>query len=388
MEQHFRISNLITLHLSGKIDAEAKAELEAWINASPRNASLFKAIADEANLAKALREIAGTDTEIALQAVKNRVMANENAMPLNKRLKLWPRMAMTAAALAAIVFGIWFFPASPRPDKAQHPQIAGSHDIKPGKNIATLTLANGKTLTLSDAKTGVIIDASKISYNDGTQIKEPSSLAGREMTLKTPRGGTYQVILSDGTKVWLNAASALTYSTALNERGERRVSLDGEAYFEVAKDKLHPFVVESGGQLVTVLGTHFNINAYKDEPGIKTTLIEGSVSVAGGSVQTVIKPGEQASFKAGGINVEQVNVNAATDWKEGKFRFKNESLSSILRKVARWYDVDIVYQADPKNLPTFTGAVSRFDNVSAVLQMLQETSDVRFSIEGKTIKVQ
>lgn len=388
MDQHFRIGNLITLHLSGKIDAEAKAELETWINASPRNASLFKTITDETSLARALQEIGGADTEKALQAVKNRITTNENTRALNKKIKLWPRMAMAAAVVAAIVFGVWFFPASPKPDEVQHPQIAGSHDIKPGKNIATITLSNGKTLTLSDNKTGVIIDASKITYNDGTQIKEPSSLAARQMTLKTPRGGTYQITLSDGTKVWLNAASALTYATALNERGERRVSLDGEAYFEVAKDKLHPFVVESGGQVVTVLGTHFNINAYKDESGIKTTLVEGSVKVAGGSMQTVITPGQQSDFKRGGINVEEVNVNLVTDWKEGKFRFKNEALSSILRKVARWYDVEVVYQTDPKNLPTFTGTVSRFDNVSVVLQMLQETSDVKFSIEGKTIKVQ
>jgi transmembrane sensor len=337
----------------------------------------------------------GTEQEVPnLEAIQNRVLKRVHRK-INKKTTILPlhisRIAIAAAAVAAVVFGVWYFYSSQYlVFSSQTVSGQSANDIAPGKNTATLTLANGKTINLSDAKTGVVIGENNLAYNDGSlvQVSVPSPDAKEQLTVSTPRGGTYQVTLSDGTKVWLNAASALSYSTALNDRGERRVKLAGEAYFEVAKDKQHPFVVESGGQEVTVLGTHFNINAYKDEPGIKTTLIEGSVKVAGEGFQTVIKPGQQASFKAGGINVEEVNLNTVTDWKNGKFRFKNEPLTSILRKVSRWYDVEIVYQSDLKNMPTFSGSVSRFDNVSAVLQMLEETSDVKFSIEGKTIKVQ
>lgn len=372
---------LIKKYQTGDVTQEELALIEKWV------------------LLGTVKDLDLSDKELAADFADLR-----GRLPLHyqsKQRKLWPRIAVAAAVLLIVGMGLFFGRnvLNRQAGEGRHQDAAAAnynnHDIPPGKNTATLLLANGKTINLSDAKSGVIVDASKLTYSDNTPIADKESLpSGRndgkavEMTLSTPRGGTYQITLADGTRVWLNAASSLTYSASLNQRGERRVSLNGEAYFEVAKDKRHPFVVKSEGQEVRVLGTHFNINAYKDEPGIKTTLLEGSVKVIAGALQAVIKPGQQSSLKRNGIDIEEVNVNNMIDWKNGKFRFKNEPLTSILRKVSRWYDIDIVYQSDTKHVPTFSGSVSRFDNVSVVLKMLEETSDVKFIIEGNAIRVQ
>ncbi|WP_169304451.1 FecR family protein [Pedobacter frigoris] len=295
-----------------------------------------------------------------------------------------------AAAVAMVVFGVWFFNA-PDPIVNRNSAIVNHNDIAPGKNGATITLANGKIIELSDAKGGVVIGDDKLVYSDGSPLSpQGGSLPEGESNAvaETAKGQTYEFTLPDGTKVWLNAASKLEIPSSFSGTDVRKIKLEGEAYFEVAKDKKRPFIVASGGQEVKVLGTHFNINAYKDEPNIKTTLLEGSVEIIAGSSRAVIRPGEQGSFKSNEINVADVNVNTVIDWKNGTFRFKNESLTSILRKVSRWYDVKIIYESDPTKMPTFSGAISRLENVSGILQMLEETSDVKFTIDGKTIRVE
>ncbi|MBB5437334.1 ferric-dicitrate binding protein FerR (iron transport regulator) [Pedobacter sp. AK017] len=318
--------------------------------------------------------------------------------------KLWPRIAIAAAAVAAIVFGVFFFkaPVTPEPGSGS---ANYTNDIAPGKNTATLTLANGKTIILSDVKTGVIVAGNSLKYNDGTEVLSSSrqSEATRdlshsfEMTVITPRGGTYQVRLPDGTKVWLNAASSLTYYAPLIERGGvRKVELSGEAYFEVFKNKNQPFVVIAKNLTTTVLGTHFNISAYEDEPSIKATLLEGSVKVSSSrqraatgypNAVAILKPNQQAILTNNTINCVQVDANATVDWKNGEFIFKDERIENIMRKVARWYDVEVVYAKDaPKDIE-LGGVVSRSRNVSAVLKMMELTNRVKFKIEGKTIYV-
>lgn len=308
------------------------------------------------------------------------------------RKSIWPKMIAAASVSIIVAAGLYFYQSDSGTKTEQTTIIA--NDIAPGKNSATLTLANGKKIVLSEVSKGELATESGVLIRksaDGNliyEIKEQSEATANSMnTISTANGESYQVLLPDGSLVILNAASSLTYSTTLNRQTNRKVELKGEAYFEVAKDKKHPFIIHSQEQTVEVLGTHFNINAYTDEPDTKTTLVEGSVKITGNTEQVVIKPGEQASFKNNKIKVTEVNVNAAIDWKDGKFRFKNEPLPSILRKISRWYDVKIIYLNTEAALPTFSGSVSRFDHVSKVLKMLEETSDVKFSIEGKTIKV-
>lgn len=291
--------------------------------------------------------------------------------------KLWPRI-IAAAAVVTIVFGLWFYTSEITSEPGNNDM--GANDITPGKNTATIILASGKIIILSDAKSGVIVDESKLTYNDGI-ITDISAAA--EMTLNTPRGGTYQITLSDGTKVWLNAASSLTYTAALNEQGERRVKLEGEAYFEVAKDKKHPFIVSSNKQEVKVLGTHFNISSYADDASTKTTLLEGSVNVNG----HILNPDQLAVNLGGKINVFQADIESVMAWKEGEFNFNNEELGSIMKKIARWYDVDVHYE-DPQMIRAkFWGAISRFKNISDVLRMLEKTNKVQFKVEGRRIMV-
>ncbi|WP_316791467.1 FecR family protein [Pedobacter frigoris] len=334
----------------------------------------------------------------------------------SKQVSLWPRIAAVAAAVTAITLGVWFYNISntPRhPDTETSSAQAAVNDIAPGKNGATITLANGKVIQLSDAKSGVVI-GEDLKYSDGEILRDAlddkggvfSSRVSRDLVASTTKGQTYEFILPDGTHVWLNADSRISFSSQFIGK-TRKILLEGEAYFEVAKNKKVPFIVQTDQQTVEVLGTHFNINSYKDEGSVKTTLLEGSVLVSclpatannnnsslhkgvspqGGESGVVLKPNEQASLTANKtITVDEVNPNEAIAWKNGKFMFNDESLESIMRKIERWYDVDVEYQGvDPKE--TFGGSVSRFENVSKVLKKLELTGGIQFKIEGRKIVV-
>lgn len=336
-----------------------------------------------------------------------------NAEPVTKVKKLWPGLAVAASIVMAIATGIWFYQSSIVPDNKD---IIAAQNISPGANKATLTLANGKTINLSDAKSGVVIDAEKLAYNDGTLIPNDSNgddvVGAEQIQLTTPRGGTYQVQLPDGTKVWLNAASSLSYGTILRNGNQvRKVKLNGEAYFEVAKvlnkDKgtRMPFIVESKNQQVEVLGTHFNVNSYADEWEIKTTLFEGSVKVRAlppalmanpldkkwknaVKVETILKPGEQAVLKSiANLSTSTVDVEQVLAWKNGVFVFKDENLGSIMRKISRWYDVEISYSNDAPMDATFGGYVSRSRTLFTVLERMEKTGQVKFKISGRKITV-
>nr|WP_121273638.1 FecR domain-containing protein [Pedobacter schmidteae] len=308
------------------------------------------------------------------------------------RLRYYKIAAIAAAV--AVVFGFWFYTSPLR--FGRKAEIVYQNDVVPGKNTATLTLANGKTIQLSDNQHGVTVGA-ELKYYDGTQV---AADAGKPqmLTAATPRGGTYEVTLPDGTHVWMNADSKLSFLSDFSG-SERRVLLKGEAYFEVAKSyrskgkadqtggELIPFVVATDKQEVTVLGTHFNVNSYVDEAATKTTLLEGSVRVAvAKNISTVLKPGDQA-INSGNIQVQKVDVEEAVAWKNGNIVFKDKTLEDIMRELARWYDVTVVYADDAPKYETFSGAVSRARNISAVLERMQTTGSVKFKIEGRTITV-
>ncbi len=270
--------------------------------------------------------------------------------------------------------------------------IVYQNDVPSGGVGATLTLANGKQINLNSSSNGEIASVGGIVIKKSKegklvyQIVGTSKVSESENTLSTKNGETYEVELPDGTHVWLNAASNLTYSANLHSQRFRRVRLEGEAYFEVAKDSKHPFIVESMGQQVEVLGTHFNINAYPSDKAIKTTLVEGSVKVSQGNEVETLKPGFEASTTQNGIVVRSVDTDLATAWKDGKFIFEDLSVGQIMKIVERWYDVEIIYSDD---IPTdiFAGSVSRSDNVSHVLTILESTGRVHFKIVGRKIYV-
>jgi len=304
----------------------------------------------------------------------------------------------SAAAAAIAILGVWLYFTKPTTSRGNLTDFAKT-DLPAGGNKAILTLANGSKIVLEDALRGTIAKQSGILITktaDGQLVyTQQANLSAADTgssaalnTIETPKGGQYQINLPDGTRVWLNAASSLSYPARFSGQ-QRRVILKGEAYFEVAKNKKMPFIVNSERQNIEVLGTHFNVNAYADEQTTKTTLAEGSVKVtltnSSGDTQ-ILAPGQQAVVDRQ-IKVRSVDIEEALAWKEGIFMFNNENLESILRKVSRWYNVDIEFQQNELRTKSFNGTVSRFGRVSQILKTLELTESVHFKIEGRKIIV-
>lgn len=277
--------------------------------------------------------------------------------------------------------------------KQQSAQLVKKQDVPPGSNKAFLTLGNGEKYSLTDAANGRIAKANGLLITkaaDGQLIytvsAEDNAESSKEFNkIETPRGGQYQINLPDGTKVWLNAASSLRYPIHFAD-GKRSVELTGEGYFEVAKDKLHPFVVKTANQEVEVLGTHFNVNSYDEEPVVNTTLLEGSVRVMAAGKRRILLPGEQSQIKGGEMEVSTVDTEAVLSWKNGDFVFTGDNFKSIMRKISRWYDVEVIYQGNFDDLK-FGGYISRSKNISAVLSIMESTGKVHFTIKDQTITV-
>jgi transmembrane sensor len=263
--------------------------------------------------------------------------------------------------------------------------------IEAGGNKAVLIDGSGKSINLSHTKNGLIIKDGKFNYDDGSEVGQQEQIP-KEFTLSTPRGGQYQVTLPDGTRVWLNAASSLKFPTAFAGLKSREVDLTGEAYFEVTKDPEKPFIVKTAAQQVRVLGTHFNIQAYAGEREEKTTLLEGSVRVDivndnAKSSTLVLKPGQQSILRGQQLQVIKVDPSMAVDWKNAFFVFDHDQLEDILKKVARWYDVEIIYLDQRVKKEIFSGRISRSEKVTEVLKKLSLTGAVKFEIEGRRVSV-
>lgn len=271
-------------------------------------------------------------------------------------------------------------------------------EVAPGKSIATLLLADGTKINLNEQKREIVMTG-KWTYGDGTMVTNDrkNEIASQSLTLSVPKGGTYRLTLPDGTKVWLNSDTKLTYPSRF-EPGDRVVLLEGEAYFEVATKFTHsinsktarkkiPFVVNTKMQSLQVLGTHFNLAAYADESDVKTTLVEGSVRVTSGPTSSLILPGQQAVVKNGNITLHKVDTELYTAWKDDLFSFSNETLEEILREASRWYNVKIFYDDDQLKKERFEGLVSRESNLSALLNALEKTGDVRFDVKNKQVIV-
>lgn len=312
----------------------------------------------------------------------------------------WLRIAAAASILLASCVGLFFYliPQNAGPELALHTDHL--NDVAPGTNKAIITLPNGQSFHLTDTDHGSIAREAGLLISrtaDGELVyeiidqSELNKSEGRYSTIETPRGAQHQVLLPDGTRIWLNAASSIKFPTTFSTQHERIVELTGEAYFEVAKDETRPFIVKSQGQEVKVLGTSFNINGYNDEGITRTTLLEGSVQIRS-THQTgktgnhvILVPGEQALLTETGFRVHQVGTQQAIDWKNGDFIFQQETLTQILNRVGRWYDVDIVYDPRVDRVQTFSGQVSRSKHLSEVLMILEATGEVQFAINEKRV---
>jgi len=305
-------------------------------------------------------------------------------MPFRRKLYTW----LSAAAAAILIAGSVIYFST---DYSLEKQAALAN-LQPGKNKAELTLANGRHITLDDAINGNLAKDAGVQITktkDGELVYtviDANAASDARNIIKTPYGGQYMVILPDQSKVWLNAGSSLAYPVSFANAKTRNVDLTGEAYFEIAKDKTHPFIVKTAKQEVKVLGTHFNINSYMDEPAILTTLLEGSVNISSAAADRILKPGEQSMLTAQGIKVAAADTEEVMAWKNGYFRFNDEKLESIMRKIARWYDVEIEFDGEISD-EEYNGKISKFKNIAQVLEMLSETNTVHFKIDGRRILV-
>lgn len=313
----------------------------------------------------------------------------------NKNIILWAKISTAAVLLLFVGFGLY---VRHNPHKKVQTQLVKVkrplHDALPGGNKAVLTLANGKTIILDNAENGTLAQQGSTLIKktaDGQLIYNTAALADKKAApainiITTPRGGQYQVILPDGTKVWLNSASSLSFPTYFTGTA-RQVEITGEAYFEVTKNPAMPFKVKTNRADIEVLGTHFNVMAYDDETVMKTTLLEGAVNITSGSFTATLKPGQQAQINRSGQNkvLNDVDVDDETAWKNGIFQFKDAGIDVILRQASRWYDVDITYK---KGVPAreFNGRISRNVKASELLNMLKYAG-VDLKIEGKDIIV-
>lgn len=329
--------------------------------------------------------LAKVDRDLFIQIHAATVPADKN-----KTAKLWLKIAAVAAALAIVCTAVYFF--SYKPEQVPVAVTVAVQDVKPGDFGATLTLANGKKISLANAskgeigrESGIVITKSgdgRLVYEINENVSDPNA----SNTLSTARGETYQVRLPDGSLVYLNAASSLTYTPSLIENGKRVVKLTGEGYFEVAKDKQHPFVVKTDRQEVEVLGTHFNISSYPDDEAEKTTLLEGSVKLSAAGSSKVLKPGQQAKLLDGKIQINETDPDLAVAWKNNEFVVESERIETIMKMIARWYNVEVIYVGE-KTRQRFSGSVSRFDKMSKVLEIVESTGEAHFKIQGRTVYV-
>ena len=392
MEQN-NILQLLESYLKQEATEEEKTALGRWIEESGEDEQL-----SVLENAWAAFEMEDPMREDRMQTILKGILGGTSLRKPAIYRRGWFRWA-AAACIGMLVLGsylVWR-----RGERAVMPVAAPQRwaaEVAPGGNKAVLTLANGSTIILDSAANGILTeqDNARVSKRgDGVLAYEGGASGSRKPraagdvsfnTLTTPRGGQYEVRLPDGTKVWLNAASSLTYPTAFTGRN-RKVTMTGEAYFEVAPDQQRPFEVGTGGLTVDVLGTHFNINAYTDEAYVGTTLLEGSVKVRTGKAAVVLRPGEQGvTENTGGIRTAaQVNLEQVMAWKNGLFYFNHADIQTVMRQISRWYDVEVEYQGV---LPVrdFRGKMQRDLQLSQVLKFLEQ-SDVHFTLAGKKIIV-
>jgi ferric-dicitrate binding protein FerR (iron transport regulator) len=316
--------------------------------------------------------------------------------------KTWLRIAAAASIVFILGVGtyLWLVRIS-KTDiaKRENTKPASKQDAAPGGNKAVLILANGNTIVLDNAANGTLANegnAKVIKTSNGQLVYTApggeASAAVTYNTLSTPRGGQYQLSLPDGSKVWLNSASSITFPTAFTGN-ERKVSVTGEAYFEIVPlplrtGKKMPFKVDKGNVTIEVLGTHFNVNAYDDEDAMRTTLLEGKVRTSMGNGQwSILKPGQQAVIHQSQLTIhDDVDLESIMAWKNGLFHFENADIKTVMRQLSRWYDIEVEYKGAIKNEPLFI-EIPRSTNLSDVLKVIESTAGLRVKFEGKKVTV-
>ncbi|MEY8590054.1 FecR domain-containing protein [Butyricimonas hominis] len=385
MKEAFEIARLIRKSLRGELSGQEEKILSDWRQASRDNEAAFQKMTSGSFYTDGTELWETFDSRVAY----GRFLQRKYQQRRSRRLLF--RAARVAAVVLPLTIAIVLYIGLGK-ESVPATDYAAAATILPGTSKAVLTTGDGNTIMLGQEYSDSTIIA------DGTRIDASTSgltyagISGNSALvynkLEIPRGGEFCLTLSDGTKVWLNSATSIQYPVAFGTK-ERRVFVQGEAYFEVAKDAKKPFIVQFMSSAVTVLGTSFNVRAYPEEGHSLTTLAEGSVCITGGDNTISIKPGEQVEVDAlsGDMVKREVEVRDFTSWKDGRFVFVRRPLEEIMRTLERWYDIRVVFKDEEAKRISLSGDLRRYDNFSRVVEMLGLTGDARFEIKGNDVYI-
>ncbi len=374
------IAKLLLKQRSGDITTEERQQLQTWLQSAERYQDLANSLNDSAFMEEQLRlynRISIPPPEVTLR----RLQQKPTLVPLRRRIKRY--FPYAAALLLSIgAMSAWYLEQRNNTEMSQQEV---QNDIGPGGNKATLILSNGNTIALRSDQDGIAIGEDGIRYRDGATVSDLDQV--NYATLHVPRGGQYQLTLPDGTKVWLNADTKLSYPTAFKAK-ERVVKLEGEAYFEVSPNKAQPFLVEFDEHTIRVLGTAFNVKAYPEQQQGITTLVDGRIALGSkdGPFQT-LRPNQQAMTSDQGISIKEVNAQHYVVWKDGVIVLDRQDILSIIPQLERWYDVEFDRDAFPAHSLTLSGEIPRDISLSAVLAVLGEQLKFKFEIKGRKVIV-
>ena len=385
MKEAFEIARIIQKSLKGQLSESEERQLSDWRKVSGENERVFQRMISEDFYTVGMEKLETYDYRVAYGRFLQRKYQQRR-----KRKFLINVVRVAAVALPFIIALVLYVGLNRDEEQTLRPSLATN--ILPGTSKAVLTLANGQMIPLGkEAADSTII-------TDGTQINASGSgvtyASGGESAetlyneLEIPRGGEFCLTLSDGTRVWLNSETSIQYPVAFGAK-ERRVFVQGEAYFEVAKDAKKPFTVQFMSSSVTVLGTSFNIRAYPEEKQSQATLAEGSVRIYSPGSSMLLKPGEQAEVNAlsGEMVKREVEVKSFTSWKDGRFVFEQQPLEDIMRTLERWYDIRVIFKDEGAKRISLSGNMKRYGDFSQVMKMLQMTGDVRFELHGNDVYI-
>lgn len=382
--------DLLSKFAAGTATETERDAFNNWL--STLSPEAFREVLAQYEAVLATQQQSGPHNEVLLQSILAKLEKETSPAKLHVlSTGKWIRYA--AAVIVLLGIGTYFFLQKTENNTAQTAAKKTEqlqYDIPAGTSGALLTLADGRTILLDSLQPGTLTEQGnkmelkngELNYAQWQQATQPASVLYN--TMQTPRGRQFSLTLPDGTKVWLNAMSSIRFPVSF-PGSTREVTITGEAYLEVAKDAGKQFIVHSNGVQTEVLGTSFNVNAYADEEAMRITLLEGKVQLREGTKTVMLEPGMQASRNSNGIRVATANTDQAIAWKNGVFNFNKLDLQSAMRQIARWYDVEIVYE---KNIPniTFEGKIQRSLSLKQILKGLED-DQVHFSIEGKKLIV-
>ena len=377
----YDIAAIILAYLRDEVDEEGLRELNVWLEESDSHKALFARIQDEKMQYEDIQKILSYDAGGAWQVVQQKA-----AWRRRKRLTRVYRVAVSVVIIFGVAIAFLL-----REEATTVVPVVKVEEITQGRSMAKLTVASGDVYHLDSLHQVDLITS--LAENNGKEVVfidrqlEEGASEIKYNKVEIPRGGEYQIVLGDGTRVYLNAQTELRFPESFASSEQRLVYLSGEAYFEVTKNPSKPFVVQCKDYAVKVLGTSFNVNSYEGDETSKTTLATGKVEIDMDGKQTILNPGQQAIIKNGEVNVKEVDVEVYTTWMFDNFRFQSESIQEIMTKLSRWYAIDVFYMNESVRNYHFTGYLPRYAKIADVLELLSLTTNIKFDVEGKTVIV-